>query len=114
MLRHAEGSEEEMLAKQFCDGFKMAGWNTVREVMAALEEAGFANIRYIDKTKAVGKSIVDIWRISCMVSPLFMLKYIGLVSETETENLLATYSQKKMYEKGLVGYGIFVAEKPAH
>ena len=112
LLRKPKDQEEEKLAKAFCDGFKMAGWNTVEEIIFTLGSVGFINIHHIDKTEAVKKSIIDIWQTSHRVSPFLLLRYIGLVSKTEVENLLATYSQKKMYDRGLVGYGIFVAEKP--
>jgi tocopherol O-methyltransferase len=112
LLRHPKDKDESRLAEEMRKGFKMAGWNTPEEIIAALKSVGFANIRYFDKSKEVGKSAMDIWRRSRMVSPFRILRHVKLVSKTEEENLLATNSQKQMYDKGLFGYGIFAAEKP--
>ncbi len=112
VLRHPKDQEETELVRKFCNGFKLAGWNTSDEIVAALRKTGFVDIRYVDKTESIKKSITDIWRITHLISPLLQLRHLGLVSRTEAENLWATYGQKTMSEKGLFGYGIFIAEKP--
>ncbi len=111
LLRHPQDQDEEKLAGEFCRGFKMAGWNTPEEIVAAFQAVGFSSVHYINKTKEIKKSVADIWWRATLVSPLRVFKYIGLVTKTEEEQLLATRSQKEMYERGLFGYGIFVASK---
>lgn len=112
LLRHPKNENESRLADLMREGFKMAGWNTPEEIMAALKSVGFLNVRHLDKSKEIGNSVTDIWQRAKMVSPLRILRRTGLVSKTEEENLLAARSQKEMYDIGLFGYGIFIAEKP--
>ncbi len=112
LLRQPQNGYEEKITRKFCEGFKMTGWNTPAEIKNALKKAGFKNVRHIDKTKEIEKSVIDIWKRSKMASPLlWVLRYMGVATKTESENLLATYSQKEMYKLGLFGYGIFVGDK---
>lgn len=112
LLRHPQNEYEEKITREFCQGFKMNGWNTPPEILNSLKEAGFKNARYFNKTKEIEKSVTDIWNRSRLASPLLLiLRCLGLATKTEMENLLATRSQKKMYDKGLFGYGVFVADK---
>ncbi len=111
LLRRPQNKEEEKLAENFCIGFKMSGWSTSQEITSAFKEAGFSNVRYIDKTKEIKKSVIDIYWRTILASPLRLLRYIGLITKAEADQLLATVGQKKMYEKGLFGYGVFIAQK---
>jgi len=112
LRRPCDGIESKLL-EEFCTGFKMMGWSTVDDIAAALRRVGFTNVRHIDKTVEVRPSITDIWHRGQRLAPLIhLLCYLGISTKTEEENLLATRSQKILYEKGLVGYGVFMAEKP--
>ena len=112
LLRKPSDDREWTLANDFCKGFKMLGWNTPEEITSHLQKAGFENIQFIDKTRQIARSVVDIWKRSKLVSPFRILKYVGLVAQSEVENLFATRSQKLMYDFGPFGYGVFVANKP--
>jgi cyclopropane fatty-acyl-phospholipid synthase-like methyltransferase len=112
LLQHPKNENESRLVNEMREGFKMAGWNTPEEIVAALKNVGFLNVRHFDKSKEVGNSATDIWQQGNMVSPFRIFRFLGLISKIEDENLLATTSQKEMYDKGLFGYGIFIAEKP--
>ena len=112
LLRYPQNEYEKKITREFCEGFKMNGWNTPAEILNSLKEAGFKNTHYFSKTKEIEKSVIDIWNRSRLASPLlWVLRLMGLATKTETENLLATRSQKKMYYRGLFGYGVFVADK---
>ena len=111
LLRRSLNEYEEKLADDMQYGFKMRGWNTPEEIIAAFEKSGFKNVQYIDRTTCIRKSVKDIYRLSILASPLCALRYMGLISRVETEQLLAGNAQKKMYKIGLFGYGIFIAEK---
>ncbi len=112
ILHHLKNKYEEKISNQFLQGFKMSGWNTPEEIINALQKAGFINARYIDKTKEIGKSVNDLWRKGIIYAPGgYVLNFLGIISKTERENLFAMKSQKSMYKKGLLGYGIFIADK---
>jgi cyclopropane fatty-acyl-phospholipid synthase-like methyltransferase len=112
LLRQPKDEYERGITSDFCRGFKMVGWNTPAEIIRYLKEVGFKNVQFIDKTREIAPSVADIWKRSRIVSIFRILKYFGLVSQTEVEILLATRSQKLMYECKLFGYGVFVAQKP--
>lgn len=111
-LRKPKDAAEEKRSKEYCIGFKLAGMMTPGEIISSLEAEGFRDIQHIDKTREIERSIEYIDHRSRLVQPLKLLKYVGLVTRTEVENLLATLNQKKMYQDGLFGYSVFQADKP--
>ncbi len=110
-LRKPKNETEEKMSRDYCTGFKLAAMITPAEVMINLKDAGFQNIDCFDMTRKIKKSVEYIDNRSRLVRPLKFLKYVGLVSQTEVENLLATLNQKKMFEDGLFGYAVFRADK---
>lgn len=110
-LRKPANKFEIKISADYCNGFKLLDMMTPSEIIESLKRAGFNNIKMIDKTKEIKKSVDYIDFRSKLVQPLKFLKYLNLVSQTEEENLLATLNQKKMYEIGLFGYAMFVSEK---
>lgn len=112
LLKKPNSDRERWLSNEFCQGFKMAGWCTPEEVTENLEAAGFTALRYLDKTKEIEPSTRDIERRAKLVAPFRFLKVFGLVSQTEVDNLRVTLTQRELYERGLFGYGVFVADKP--
>ena len=110
-LRRPKDGREENLAKNFRKGFKLAAMNTPQQIISQLIAAGFKNVKFIDKSKEIGPSVDDIYKRGRLVSPFRFLKYIGLVTQIEVDNLLGTKTQKEIYQIGLFGYGIFIAEK---
>lgn len=111
-LREPNGKREIELTKQYCWGFRLAAMSTVEKIAEQLRESGFENIQHIDRTKEMAPSVEDIDKKSRRVSLLRYLHLVGLVSDVEADNVLATGNQKEMYERGFYGYAIFVAEKP--
>jgi cyclopropane fatty-acyl-phospholipid synthase-like methyltransferase len=110
-LRKPKDEHEENLAKDFCKGFRLATMNTTEQIISQLIVSGFKNVNFIDKSREIKSSVDDLYKKGLMVSPFRYLKYIGLVTQLEVDNLLATRTQKEMYEKGLYGYGVFLVEK---
>ncbi len=110
-LRKPKNDSERKISIDYCNGFKLVDMITPTEIMKDLKEAGFRDIKTIDKTKEIKKSIDYIDSRSKLVKPLRFLRYFNLVSQTEVENLLATLNQKNMYETGLFGYAVFASEK---
>ncbi|MDP3770181.1 MAG: class I SAM-dependent methyltransferase [bacterium] len=111
LLYHPSSEYEKKLAYELRYGFKVSGWNTPEEIISALKECGFKNIQHLDRTQEIRKSVENIYRLSRLAAPLRVLRYVGIISDVEAEQLRAGNAQKKMYDIGLFGYGQFVAEK---
>jgi len=112
LLRELKAEEEFQLARNFCRGVKMNGWSTKEEIVEALKKSGFTNLRYVDKTGEVAKSVRDVYRLGTLTLPFFyLLKPFGLTSRVETDHYLFACSQRDLYRQELVGYGLFSAEK---
>ena len=112
LLRTLQNEEELKLARDFCQGVKMNGWSTKEEIIQALEKSGFSNIRMVDKTSEVEKSVKDVYRLGVLALPVFyLLKPFGLTSKVETDHYLFARSQRDLYRQKLVGYGLFYGEK---
>ncbi len=111
-LRKPKEGAEEKMSKEYCLGFKLTDMITSNEILSNLKMAGFRNVKCFDKTREIKKSIEYIDHRSRLLQPFKFLRYVGLVTRTEAENLLATLNQKKMYQDGLFGYAVFRAGKP--
>lgn len=110
-LRHPANDYEQKLAKDFCRGFRLAAMSTPEEIISQIKEAGFSKINFVNKTDVIKPSVLDLFSKGRKVSFFRFFKYLGIVSQVEVDNLLATESQMEMYNRGLFGYGIFYAEK---
>lgn len=111
-LRQAQNSEEKKMLEKFCCGFKLSGVNTAGEIIGALERCGFRNIKHINKTEQIKKNRnILYWRAVFIHPFLRLLGKLKLVAKVQSEHGYAPIFQKKLIEKGIMGYGIFYAEK---
>lgn len=111
LLRSPANEYEQKLADNFCHGFGMSGWCTRDDVLLSLTEAGFRNIKFMDKTKEIKNTVEKLHRLGILTLPIHLLRLFGIISKSESANTMAVFAQKKMYDLGLFGYGIFYAEK---
>ena len=112
LLRHAKNTTEKELLYKFSFGWKLQGLNTVDEIIEGFKGAGFRGVSFVDRTDAIRKNASAIQYRGFLAYPLLKaLHFFKLISKVELENVYATFSQKKMHEVGLFGYGIFSAEK---
>jgi hypothetical protein len=73
-----------------------------------LGKAGFANVIYHDMLQYVWPSIERIDRLSLLAFPLNVVKVtLGIARK----NLAARY-QKRLFRRGVITYGVYVATKP--
>lgn len=112
LLRQPMNSFEQKLADNFCKGFCMAGWCTISEIMAEMRKSGFINIEFLDKTNEIEPTVRELFWLGIQSLPFHVLRLSGRISKLESDTTVALFAQKKMYELGLFGYGIFYAEKP--
>jgi SAM-dependent methyltransferase len=101
-----------LLADDFCSGYAMEGWNTVREVREALVRTGFQDIQWNDKTGAIKPSVEDIRRRHTLFEMVLRIgRALRLVTSDEVRSLRATGAQSELYRRGIFGYGIVSARK---
>lgn len=109
---HPQNDSERKWLNDFCRGWHVNTLSTPEEITMALEQAGFKNIRFIDKTAAALKSSRQVYRIGLYAYPITkILQLLRFTSRLVPDNIYAGLAQKKMFDAGLMGYGIFSAEK---
>lgn len=112
LLRHPKDNDEQKLFKEWCSGWKLNGLNTIDEIIYAFRKAEFKNIEFIDKTESIKRSSNQIYLGGMIGRPfLKVLRIFRLISLIELKNVNAIINQKSLFEKGIMGYGIFYAEK---
>ena len=112
IAREPETAVEQKWTEQFCYGFRMSGWCSVDEIQKYLAETGFTDVQSINQTPRVRPTVDEMWRLFLITLPLHLLRPFGFFGVDENRNSYALYSQKKLYDAGIVGYYTFVATKP--
>lgn len=112
LLRHPKNNQEIESLKKFYLGWKLNGGNSKDEILGAFKKSGFKNVRFIDKTESIKKNVNQIF-LRGVILYLFLriLRSFKLISQTELEHTFAVINQKRLVEAGIMGYGIFYAEK---
>lgn len=110
--RQPKSPDEQRLFRKFFSGWKLSGGNTAREIIESLRRGGFKNIRFIDKTAAVKKTGDFIYRRGLISYPLLkILRFFRLISQIAEDSAVSTIIQKELINQGLLGYGVFSAER---
>lgn len=95
----------------FIEGYAVQTMCTPEEIIDSLRKAGFKNIKAEDHTSYIAKSVKEINRKGYMLLPMYLLYLTGLVTYDAARNFKAVLSQKYLYDAGIFGYYVFVAEK---
>ena len=109
--RKPASPEEERLAKEFCAGFRMRDWNTRDEIVGRLKECGFEAVEFADRTAQIRPSVEDIDRRHHYFNLMRTAESLGVVPAAVLRSLRATGVQRKLYDAGLFGYGVFAGTK---
>lgn len=98
----------QKLYADFLDGWVLPGLATCEQFTQLLSRTGFVNITFSDMLRYVWPSIERIDRISLLAYPLHRIKAaLGLARKD-----LAARHQKRLFRRGIISYGVFVAVKP--
>ncbi len=111
LRRRPVTAAEQRLANGFCNGFSMRGWNTADDILRALAETGFRNVRFADQSPFIAPSVLDIDRRHRVFKNLRMLRRLRVVPDAILQSLEGTEVQKPLYDAGLLGYALFCAER---
>ena len=103
--------ERESMDK-WLDGWAVPNLATADDFRAALDDAGFGNVRFEDATENVMPSSKRLYWVSRLGAPLakLMLK-AGVRTPTQEANRVAARYQHETLSAGLWQYGIFAAER---
>ena len=111
-LRRPVEAAEGKVYRLFLDGFALPNLALVGEFRSWIDQVGFRNVQYFDKTENVRPSS---WRLllRCLLFyPFFRIAHaLGLVSTVVMKNGPAGLAQYKIVKSGLVGYYVFYGEK---
>lgn len=105
--------KDERHMRKWLDGWAIPNLASVQSFTSCLEEAGFTNISYRNITENVMPSSLGMYRAGIITYPIgIVLNFLGLRSDVQTGNLIASIYQHKTLKRNLWEYGIFCAEKP--
>ncbi len=77
-----------------------------------MKKAGFKNIRFHDKLDLVRKSSKRIYQLGMIAYPItWLLSILRIIPRSMHGNTITSLNQKKLVDKDMVTYGVFVAEK---
>jgi cyclopropane fatty-acyl-phospholipid synthase-like methyltransferase len=112
LFRHAKNAQEKELLKRMYQGWKLNGGLTVLEITEQFKKAGFKRVSFIDKTDAIKRSAFYLYVIGLIGYPAVkVLNFFGVISDVVFENVLPVIHQRKLQKLGIMGHGIFYAEK---
>lgn len=104
--------KEQSRYDAFLSGWDVPNLITPEAFMDCLKKAGFRNIKYQDKSGQILKSSARIYRLGVGLYPIaWILRKIGLITEKGFYHSIAAINQKIVFFEGMVGYGIFTADK---
>lgn len=99
--------------RRFVHGWALAGMASVDEVGTALRDAGFEAIRYADKRDAVMPSA---WIMEGMAWVGFfsigLACWLEILPRLWLDHGLACLSQRRLFQRRVLTYGVFTAQKP--
>jgi len=112
LLRQPKNEKEKRMLREWYSGWGLMGINTKDEIIYGFRKIGFKNINFIDKTEAIKKNVWQIYIFGFLgLNALRILRLFGKRKSIELDHARACMNQKKLVDIGLMGYGIFTAEK---
>jgi cyclopropane fatty-acyl-phospholipid synthase-like methyltransferase len=100
--------------EEWCEGWALPGLATLQEFRAALAEAGFSDLAFVDRTDAVLRSARRIWWLGATLGSLIRgLGRLRLVPRSQVRHAVACLRQYRVLASGAGCYGIFTATRAA-
>jgi cyclopropane fatty-acyl-phospholipid synthase-like methyltransferase len=112
LKRDAENDKEKQMIKDFIDGLALPNVDKIDQFRKSLEEVGFKNIKFWDKTREVSPSSKKLYNMCRIGYPIAKItEKLKITPELLVKNNLAGIVQHKAVKIGLGGYGVFYGEK---
>jgi len=94
--------------RNFLDGLVLPDLWRVEDFKSIMENIGFREVKYFDKTEAVKPSSLILFRKCLTWYPVFAVaRVLRLIPELLWNNGKAGLAQYKLVQSGLIGYGVF-------
>ena len=114
LFREPHTAREQRWLSDFVDGLVLPGLTPTGELHQRLDTCGFGDIRYWDQTPAVKSSARRMLMRCTAAYPLAVVgERLRLTEGLLTRNMRAGIAQYGLIERGVAGYAVFVATKPA-
>jgi cyclopropane fatty-acyl-phospholipid synthase-like methyltransferase len=114
LARRELSAADERAYREWCEGWALPGLATVEEFRAALEDVGFTEVTFVDRTDAVLRSARRIWWLGVTIgSVISCLHKVGLARSSQVRHAVACVRQYRVLAGGVGRYGVFTAVKPA-
>jgi cyclopropane fatty-acyl-phospholipid synthase-like methyltransferase len=112
LIKHKLTANEQTHLDNVLRGWCVPNLSHVDEFKEDLENAGFVNIKLIDATKEIEKSIRTIYINGLLIFPIsWILAKLKWIPKSYHDIILPNLSQKKLHNKKIGIYGAFIAEK---
>lgn len=112
LKRDIINNEEKRMMMDFTEGLALPGLDKFDQFKKSLEEVGFKNIKFWDKTQEILPSSKKIYDMCKFSHPIIKItEKLKITSRILTKNDLAGIVQYDMVKIGLAGYGVFYGEK---
>ncbi|OLS16343.1 MAG: Demethylrebeccamycin-D-glucose O-methyltransferase [Candidatus Heimdallarchaeota archaeon LC_3] len=104
--------EEQKIYDEFLIGLAVAEFDTKESFTNKLQQAGFKNIIYQDKKEEVLKTTMYIYKKGKRWHRIsWLLSNLRLIPNSWHGTIVSCIREKKLFEKNLGTYGLFVSEK---
>lgn len=105
--------EDRAAYDRFTSGWALPNLVTVDAFRDQMRQAGFVNVSYTDKLQSVLEAVRRIYLRGIAGYPLtLVLSGLGIIPREIHGHTITAVEQKRMADRGIVTYGVFVAEKP--
>ena len=112
LKRDIKNDKEKQIIRDFTSGLALPNLDKIDLFKKSLEEVGFKNIRFWDKTQEIlpsSKKLYNRCRIGYPITKI--TEKLKITTEMLTKNNLAGIVQYESVKIGLGGYGVFYGEK---
>ena len=110
--RRKINKKEREIYNKFLKGWTVPNLSLKDDFFNDLKKAGFKNIIFHDKLESIKKSSKKIRRLGIFSYPLILLlSLLKIIPKSMHGNAIACINQKRLFDNGMLTYGVFVAEK---
>jgi cyclopropane fatty-acyl-phospholipid synthase-like methyltransferase len=112
LIKNTLNEEENQIYNEFLEGWALPNLAKPEEFKKILTEGGFTNIKYIDKTDKIRKSLEYMHRNARFSRfPYYLLSRLKVIPKSRYLSAKSAYLAKISADRGINGYGFLYAEK---
>ena len=105
--------DDEMWFHRAVSGSAVRDLDTPEEFFAAMQDVGFRDISFEDRTDQIERSLRKLYHFALLTLPVaWLAHHLGLVSTVLAEGSISNYCQYEACRRKLVPYIVLLAHKP--